>query len=1049
MKRLANHVHFLKLNAIVILGLISNQSIAQNSFDLPTSNPFGLTNNATVSKPTFVDLDADGDFDMFMSGNSYNFYYFENIGSNAIPSFDVVLLNPFAIGGIGVSWNDPTFVDIDNDGDLDFIFASGGGGILFNENVGSTTSPNFSSTTYNANPLFGTTNIPTTNATITSVDIDNDGDYDLFASGDNGQIYFYENIGTPSGASFGPIATNPFSLDPTGFLKGSPEFVDLDADGDYDLVFGEELGRFVYFENIGTSNSPNFATPQVNPFDLTPTGANLSSPTFADIDNDGDLDLISGDIDGNFKFFKNVVPCNITDQSISVNDSEICYNSSAVITVGSSENGLEYFLRDDSDNTVISGPTIGNGSALTFNTGALVNSTTYNVVANTVPLSGVNLPNNNDKIQFNTPFSAYTNEITVEAWVNFTSTSFADFPWASQASSNVDNMASNVWLWTPGGVATFYVNDNGAWRTLNFPAIGTTGWHHVATVANSGGLFIYYDGVLVASNTNGITATIVNNPASVIELGQDVRYPSLTTRNSANAFDNFSVWNVAKTDVEIAANYQNCLVGDEIGLVQATKMNEGSGTTLYSVNGVNGSIVNPATSTWIVGSRFCDEPCTLEMSQTILVSVTPELVGTNNTTICNEESLIINGNTYDASNPTGIEVFTNIGPNGCDSTVTISLNVLPALSGSVTSTICNEESIIVNGTTYDSSNPSGTEVFTNIGPNGCDSTVTINLNVLPALTGVVNTTICNEESVIVNGNTYDSSNPSGTEVFTNIGPNGCDSTVTINLNVLPALIGNVNSTICNEESVIVNGNTYDASNPNGTEVFTNIGANGCDSTVTINLNVLPALTGVVNTTICNEESVIVNGTTYDVSNPAGTEVFTNIGVNGCDSTVTINLNVLPAIDVSTTTSNETISAILTGASYQWLDCDNANTPISGEVGQTFTATVNGSYAVQITENGCLAVSSCIDILSTSIENIVGEKLITVYPNPTTGIIHIVFPESELNTTIEITNTLGQVLNTIVPTRTELNVDLSNQPNGVYLINFNSSNGIISHKIIKN
>src|SRR5690606_12275416 len=133
----------------------------------------------------------------------------------------------------------------------------------------------------------------------------------------------------------------------------------------------------------------------------------------------------------------------------------------------------------------------------------------------------------------------------------------------------------------------------------------------------------------------------------------------------------------------------------------------------------------------------------------------------------------------------------------------------------VTNTICNEESIVVNGTTYDAGNPSGTEVFTGVGPNMCDSTVTINLNVLPALTGSVTNTICNEESIVVNGTTYDAGNPSGTEVFTGVGPGLCDSTVTINLTVLPALTGSVTNTICNEEGIVVNGTTYDAGNPSG------------------------------------------------------------------------------------------------------------------------------------------------------------------------------------------------------------------------------------------
>ncbi|MFT5778997.1 MAG: hypothetical protein ACI837_001954, partial [Crocinitomicaceae bacterium] len=59
------------------------------------------------------------------------------------------------------------------------------------------------------------------------------------------------------------------------------------------------------------------------------------------------------------------------------------------------------------------------------------------------------------------------------------------------------------------------------------------------------------------------------------------------------------------------------------------------------------------------------------------------------------------------------------------------LPALPGPTGSETSTICNNESVLVNGTIYDAGNPTGTEII--LGGPGCDSTVTINLTVLPAI----------------------------------------------------------------------------------------------------------------------------------------------------------------------------------------------------------------------------------------------------------------------------------------------------------------------------
>ncbi|MFD0964084.1 T9SS type A sorting domain-containing protein [Pseudofulvibacter geojedonensis] len=83
-----------------------------------------------------------------------------------------------------------------------------------------------------------------------------------------------------------------------------------------------------------------------------------------------------------------------------------------------------------------------------------------------------------------------------------------------------------------------------------------------------------------------------------------------------------------------------------------------------------------------------------------------------------------------------------------------------------------------------------------------------------------------------------------------------------------------------------------------------------------------------------------------------------------------------------TNNNNTLSSNLTGASYQWVDCNNGNAPISGATNQNFTPTSNGSYAVQITENGCNGISNCIQINSLSVSQHELNNLIKLYPNPT-------------------------------------------------------------------
>ena len=78
----------------------------------------------------------------------------------------------------------------------------------------------------------------------------------------------------------------------------------------------------------------------------------------------------------------------------------------------------------------------------------------------------------------------------------------------------------------------------------------------------------------------------------------------------------------------------------------------------------------------------------------------------------------------------------------------------------------------------------------------------------------------------------------------------------------------------------------------------------------------------------------------------------------------------------------TISANTTvqGTTYQWVDCDNNNSPIQGAVNQFFTATDPGNYAVIITQGSCEVMSACINVSDVGMnEN--STLVFTVFPNP--------------------------------------------------------------------
>ena len=193
----------------------------------------------------------------------------------------------------------PVFADIDGDGDLDAILASSNANFFYCENTGTTTAPSFQLRTAPGDNPFS--NIPSTStgsAAPALADLDHDGDLDLLALNDSGSLVYYENVGTAQAPSF------DLSSDQTAFTgisysgAESPTFVDLDHDGDYDLVVGSGDSSIHYFENTGSETAPNFVerTGSANPFDGVDAGDH-SYVSFADVDKDGDLDAIVGGSD--------------------------------------------------------------------------------------------------------------------------------------------------------------------------------------------------------------------------------------------------------------------------------------------------------------------------------------------------------------------------------------------------------------------------------------------------------------------------------------------------------------------------------------------------------------------------------------------------------------------------------------------------------------------------------------------------------------------------------------------------------------------------------
>ena len=316
-------IHKLKriLGSVALLiGVSFNNSTSAQSFAPPTLNPFGHTPSYVYfTVPALADLDDDGDLDFLANTVTYNqygygqtFVYEQNLGSPTSPQFSLPLVNPFGLSPSADSLTLLQFhnlVDMDNDGDYDLLvnaltydydtttyYAPFTTEFKYYENIGSSTNPMFTNTPISS--PFGLIDRQAINIG-ELVDIDNDGDMDMISQETGYGFYytdfvFFENIGNASNPQFATPQTNPFGL--TTWWGGyygvsAPAFIDIDGDGDMDLLSISYGIGFRYFENTGSPSNPQFSLAGANPFGLIPDTSDAPVKVIEVGDMDNDGDM--------------------------------------------------------------------------------------------------------------------------------------------------------------------------------------------------------------------------------------------------------------------------------------------------------------------------------------------------------------------------------------------------------------------------------------------------------------------------------------------------------------------------------------------------------------------------------------------------------------------------------------------------------------------------------------------------------------------------------------------------------------------------------------
>ena len=327
--------------------------------------------------------------------------------------------------------------------------------------------------------------------------------------------------------------------------------------------------------------------------------------------------------------------------------------------------------------------------------------------------------------------------------------------------------------------------------------------------------------------------------------------------------------------------------------------------------------------TTVLNGQNCDSLIILHLH--VLDSIAP--VTHVYDTICNgdpytwtlsaDSVLVLDGTTFDGNKEVTRTLQTAYG---CDSTVTLHLTELAAIpETTVVDTICFGEKYLFDGVWY---KESLVDTFTLTSKlTGCDSIVYLNLHVLDSIpVTVVDSSICYGSSIIWFDDTLSINIDGRRDTVKTI--HGCDSIVELNLTILPEVKPTeIYDTVCFGESYY-----WDVTNryyPAGTRDADTTVLNGqnCDSLIILHLHVLDSIAPVTHVydTICNgdpytwtlsaDSVLVLDGTTFDGNKEVTRTLQT---AYGCDSTVTLHLTELLAIEPAVT-----YATICEDEMYQW------------------------------------------------------------------------------------------------------------------------------------
>jgi hypothetical protein len=273
-------------------------------FSSDVSSVVGVSANSSAYYTEFADYDGDGDLDMFIGSNSSSAES-KLYSNNADGTFTDVTSS--TIGSIKMSMGGATWVDYDNDGDMDLVLAGGSSSTatkVLNNNHGVFTD------------VATTAGIITTTAikSVKAIDYDGDGDTDLYFTSQSGVNYLYSNN---NDGTFTDVTTIAGIGGNTTSQDQESLWADFDNDGDLDLFVAVNNASGAYSNSKYYTNNGDGTFTDNTIASLGDVSMTLLDASMADYDGDGDMDIFLAGNVASSKLLQNDGTGNFTNVALS------------------------------------------------------------------------------------------------------------------------------------------------------------------------------------------------------------------------------------------------------------------------------------------------------------------------------------------------------------------------------------------------------------------------------------------------------------------------------------------------------------------------------------------------------------------------------------------------------------------------------------------------------------------------------------------------------------------------------------------------------------